>query len=134
MKKFLSDFFLCGIIGWCTEIIFTSLHSLKKRDFRLIGVTSLWMFPIYGLGSLLVIPYKFIKKYSFFIRGSVYTLCIFLGEFFSGQLLTKLHACPWNYEHSPLNIKKVVRLDYAPLWFFFGLFLEKILKRYPQNT
>ena len=133
MKKFLSDFFRCGIIGWCTEIIFTSLHSLKNKDFRLMGVTSLWMFPIYGLASLLVIPYKFIEKYSFFVRGTVYTLFIFLGEFFSGQLLTKIHVCPWNYEHSRLNIKKVIRLDYAPLWFIFGLFLEKFINRKPPK-
>ena len=129
MKKIPKNFFLCGIIGWCIEIIFTSLHSLKNHDFRLLGVTSLWMFPIYGLGSLLIIPYKIVRKYSFLIRGTVYTICIFLGEFFSGRLLSKFHACPWNYEKAPLNIKKVIRLDYAPLWFLFGLFLEKIIKR-----
>jgi len=129
MKKFFSDFFLCGVIGWCTEIIFTSLHSLQQRDFRLMGVTSLWMFPIYGLSSLLIIPYKLLKHYSALIRGIVYTICIFLGEFLSGQLLLKFHACPWNYEKARLNIKKVIRLDYAPLWFLFGLFLEKVLNR-----
>ena len=129
MKKIPQNFLLCGIIGWCTEIIFTSLQSIKNHDLRLLGVTSLWMFPIYGLASFLVIPYKYIKKYSFVVRGMVYTFLIFLGEFFSGSLLTKIHACPWNYEHSPLNIKKVIRLDYAPLWFLFGLFLEKIFKK-----
>ena len=129
MKKFISDYFLCGIIGWCTEIIFTSLNSLRNRDFRLMGVTSLWMFPIYGMGSLLIIPYKLLKHYSALIRGTVYTIFIFLGEFLSGQLLSKIHACPWNYEKARLNIKKVIRLDYAPLWFLFGLFLEKVLKR-----
>ena len=129
MKNLCHNFFLCGIIGWCTEIIFTSLHSFRSHDFRLLGVTSLWMFPIYGLGSLLVLPYKVIKKYSFIVRGTVYTIFIFLGEFFSGQLLTRFHACPWNYEHARLNVKKVIRLDYAPLWFLFGLFLEKVLKR-----
>ena len=129
MKKFFSDFFLCGIIGWCTEIIFTSLHSLRSHDYRLMGITSLWMFPIYGLGSLLTIPYKLLKKYSFIVRGTIYTICIFLGEFFSGQLLSRFQICPWNYENARLNIKKVIRLDYAPLWFIFGLFLEKILNR-----
>lgn len=129
MRKLLSNFFRCGIVGWCTEIIFTSLHSLYHHDYRLIGVTSLWMFPIYGLGSLLVIPYKFLKKYSFIVRGTIYTICIFLGEFFSGQLLTKFQICPWNYEKAKFNIKKVIRLDYAPLWFLFGLFLEKFLSQ-----
>lgn len=127
MKKLPQNFLLCGIIGWCTEIIFTALQSLRRRDFRLLGVTSLWMFPIYGLASLLIIPYKFVKNTSALVRGTVYTLCIFLGEFFSGQLLNKFHACPWNYEKSRLNFKKVIRLDYAPLWFLFGLLLEKIL-------
>ena len=129
MKNFSKNFVLCGIIGWCTEIIFTSFQSIYNRDLRLLGVTSLWMFPIYGLASLLAVPYKWLQKYSFFVRGTVYTLFIFLGEFLSGRLLTKIHSCPWNYEHSPWNIKKVIRLDYAPLWFLFGLFLEKILKR-----
>lgn len=129
MKKFISDFFLCGVIGWCTEIIFTSLHSLYHRDFRLMGFTSLWMFPIYGFGSLLMIPYKLLKKYSAVIRGLAYTICIFLGEFISGNLLGKYHICPWNYEKAKFNIKQVIRLDYAPLWFCFGLFLEKILNR-----
>ena len=134
MKKFFSNFFLCGIIGWCTEIIFTSLHSLRNHDYRLMGITSLWMFPIYGFGSLLVIPYRFLRKSSFVVRGTIYAICIFLGEFFSGQLLTKFQICPWNYENSRFHIKKVIRLDYAPLWFLFGLFLEKILKHSTPST
>lgn len=134
LKKLVSDYFLCGIIGWCTEIIFTSLQSLRNKDFRLLGVTSLWMFPIYGLGSLLVLPYRFIKNTSVFLRGTIYTICIFLGEYFSGRLLTRFHVCPWNYEKAKLNIHKVIRLDYAPLWFIFGLFLEKILNKPSKTT
>ena len=65
MKNFSKNFLLCGIIGWCTEIIFTSLQSIRNHDLRLLGVTSLWMFPIYGLASLLVIPYRFVKNFSF---------------------------------------------------------------------
>ena len=129
MKKITHNFLLCGVIGWCTEIIFTSLQSLRNGDLRFLGFTSLWMFPIYGLCALLIFPYKLFKNCSLFIRGTVYTICIFLGEFFSGQLLSRIHACPWNYEQSRLNIKKIIRLDYAPLWFCFGLFIEKVLKR-----
>lgn len=129
MKKYLSNFFFCGIIGWCTEIIFTALQSLRHHDLKLLGVTSLWMFPIYGMASLLVIPYRFLKNSSVLVRGAVYTVFIFLGEFASGQFLNRFHVCPWNYEKARLNIKKVIRLDYAPLWFFFSLFLEKFLQR-----
>ena len=129
MKKGIQNFFLCGIIGWSAEILFTSLQSLKKHDLRLQGITSLWMFPIYGCGFLLIIPYKLFKQCSFLIRGFVYMCCIFTGEYISGRLLTKINACPWNYEHCNFHIRKVIRLDYAPLWFLLGLFFEKVLKR-----
>ena len=45
------NFFICGLTGWCMEILFTSAGSLLKRDGRLIGQTSVWMFPIYGTVS-----------------------------------------------------------------------------------
>ena len=47
-KTFGRSFLLCGLCGWCMEILFTALHSLRRRDLRLTGNTSLWMFPIYG--------------------------------------------------------------------------------------
>ena len=75
-----------------------------------------------------------IKNTSVFLRGTIYTICIFLGEYFSGRLLTRFHVCPWNYEKAKLNIHKVIRLDYAPLWFLFGLFLEKILNKHSKTT
>lgn len=129
MKKFFENFLLCGALGWCVEIIFTALQSLRRRDFRLQGITSLWMFPIYGCGAFLIFPYKIFKYCSFFIRGLVYTIFIFWGEYLSGHLLSKINACPWDYERCPFHIKKLIRLDYAPLWFIFGLFLEKIHSR-----
>ena len=49
-------FVLYGLGGWCGEVIFTALtESFPKRDWRLVGTTYLWMFPIYGL---LVIFYE----------------------------------------------------------------------------
>lgn len=129
MKKLFQNFFYCGIIGWCVEILFTAFQSFRRRDWRLMGVTSVWMFPIYGLGCLLILPYQLLKKCSVWTRGITYMLCIFTGEYLSGRILTKFHACPWNYEKSPLNIQKVIRLDYAPGWFLLGLFLEKVHTR-----
>lgn len=127
MKKLVQNFFLCGIIGWCVEILFTALQNLRRHDFRLIGTSSLWMFPIYGCGSLLIIPYKIFHSCSFFIRGFVYMLCIFSGEYLSGRFLSAIDACPWDYEKCRLHINKVIRLDYAPLWFLLGLFIERML-------
>lgn len=127
MKTFIKNFLKCGLLGWCLEIIFTAMGSLQKRDMRLLGQTSLWMFPIYGCACLLSPLFKILKGLPSYIRGSIYALCIFLGEYLTGSLLSTHRLCPWNYERSRWHIRKVVRLDYFPGWFLVGLLFEKIL-------
>jgi len=39
-------FIMCGITGWCLELIFTGILSAVRKDFSLKGTSSLWMFPI----------------------------------------------------------------------------------------
>ena len=123
IKKFLT----CGVVGWCLEIIFTTACTMKKHDIRLKGNTSLWMFPIYGMAVLLQPLSRLLKGKPLLLRGSVYTVCIFVTEFITGRLLQKKHACPWDYSEAPLNIDGVIRLDYAPCWFGTGLLYEYIL-------
>lgn len=123
-----NKFMLCGTVGWCMEIIFTALHSFRNKEFKLIGQTSVWMFPIYGLACFLAPVSRLLKNKNTFIRGGIYTLCIFTGEFFTGALLKKYNLCPWDYSKAKLNIKGLIRLDYAPFWFGAGLLYEKILK------
>ena len=127
--RFGNNFLTCGTAGWCMEIIFTSIHSLFDKDPKLVGNTSIWMFPIYGMASLLKPVCTLLKKQSLWLRGSVYTLCIFTGEYLTGSFLRRFKACPWDYSKSPLNVKGLIRLDYAPLWFGAGLLFEKILCR-----
>ncbi len=127
MRIMLKNFFKCGLLGWCLEIIFTALGSLKKRDMRLFGRTSLWMFPIYGSLCVLAPLFKALKNFPLILRGSVYAFCIFAGEYLSGRLLSRRRLCPWNYEGTRWHIKKVVRLDYFPTWFFTGLLFERVL-------
>lgn len=127
MKTLFKNFMKCGILGWCLEITFTALHSLQKRELRLMGQTSLWMFPIYGSACLLEPLSKKLKNAPFQIRGSVYALCIFAGEYLSGRFLDQRALCPWNYERSRWHIRKVVRLDYFPNWFLAGLLFERLL-------
>ena len=121
------NFCICGLTGWCMEILFTSTGSLLKHDKRLIGQTSLWMFPIYGMAAVIAPLYKLIKKMPIFLRGSIYTLGIFSFEYFSGTLLKKHHLCPWDYSDAKANVNGVIRLDYAPLWMAAGLLFERIL-------
>ena len=127
MKKFAKSFFECGLLGWCLEIFFTALGSLRRRDMRLHGTTSLWMFPIYGSVCLLTPLFHVLRKVPAFWRGTIYALCIFTGEFAAGSLLSRRSLCPWNYERSRWNIRRVVRLDYFPNWFLAGLLFERLL-------
>lgn len=92
----------------------------------LCGTTSLWMFPIYGMGAIIAPLYRLLHRQSAFLRGMLYTLLIFLVEFSSGCFLTRRNACPWNYRRSSWNIREVIRLDYAPYWFLTGLLLERL--------
>ena len=121
------DFLRCGAAGWCLEIFWTGLHAVGRKEWKMIGQSSLWMFPIYGMACFLTPLCRLLRKRNFLVRGMVYTCCIFTGEFLSGSLLKRHGACPWDYSHAKYNINGVIRLDYAPLWFGAGLLFEKVV-------
>lgn len=121
------NFLICGLTGWCMEILFTSAGCFIRKDKRLIGQTSVWMFPIYGMAACIAPIYKKIKGKSAIFRGTLYTLGIFSFEYLSGTLLKKHHLCPWDYSDAKANIDGVIRLDYAPFWMAAGLLFEQIL-------
>lgn len=87
-KTFGRSFLLCGLCGWCMEILFTALHSLRRRDLRLTGNTSLWMFPIYGSACLLA-PFKRLFKHlnisrpgrGLFYMAMIFTVDISVGAY-----------------------------------------------------
>lgn len=124
VPTFTKRFLRCGLVGWCMEIIFTAAGSLRRRDYTLKGCTSLWMFPIYGSASFLYPLFRILKKTSIWMRGSIYMLLFFFAEFLSGSYLQKRKLCPWDYNRSRWNIRRIIRLDYAPVWFLAGLFFE----------
>ena len=128
MKKHIHNFIHCGILGWCMEIFFTALDSLRKRRFTLKGNTSIWMFPIYGSACFLAPVYHLLKDKSLITRGLAYAALIFTGEYISGTLLSKKSLCPWDYSRSRWHIGRIVRLDYLPCWFFAGLLFERLFK------
>jgi uncharacterized membrane protein len=127
-----NKFLLCGLIGWCMEILWTGLESFRRRELALVGRSSIWMFPIYGMASFLSPISKWIKNKNAIFRGGIYAVCIFAGEFFTGTLLKKYDLCPWDYSRSKLHFKGLIRLDYAPLWFFVGLFFEKLFLKHHE--
>lgn len=122
------NFCICGITGWCMEIIFTSLKCLVRKDKRMIGRTSVWMFPIYGMAAAIAPISRKIKHLPALLRGVIYSIGIFFCEYISGTFLKRRGACPWDYSGEHSNVNGLIRLDYAPLWMAAGLFFERILK------
>lgn len=122
-------FLKCGFIGWGLEIFWTGVHALFQGDPRLIGRSSLWMFPIYGLAAVILPAYELLKPLNILFRGLIYMTCIFIVEYLTGTILRNLNVCPWDYSRAAWNIHGLIRLDYAPLWFAVGLFFEWILCR-----
>ncbi|MDO4260513.1 MAG: hypothetical protein Q4C82_00410 [Eubacteriales bacterium] len=121
------NFFRCGILGWSMEIFWTGLQAMRLKDPKLMGSSSLWMFPIYGCAAFLFPVMRLLQKMCIWKRGLVYMSCIYAGEFLSGSLLRSRGLCPWDYSHSPLHYQGLVRLDFAPLWFAAGLLFERVL-------
>ena len=122
-----SKFIECGMYGWCIEVLWTGLNSLIHNDPKLMGFSSLRMFPIYGMASFISPLSACLKKCRPVTRGLIYMLGIFFVEYTSGTYLKKRGCCPWDYSDSPYHVNGVIRLDYAPLWFLTGLFYEKQL-------
>lgn len=129
-----NGFFLCGTLGWCLEIIWTSLNGIKNHDYKLTGRSSLWMFPIYGLAACIRPMSNHLKKKHrcMITRGILYTCGIFATEYTTGYLLKKHDMCPWDYSEEPTNIDGLIRLDYAPVWFATGLLYENILNKFKK--
>ena len=52
-KTWVRNFMLCGLTGWGLEILLTSVEAFAAGDMKFMGKTSIYMFPIYGMGVLL---------------------------------------------------------------------------------
>lgn len=123
------DFILCGFVGWCLEVFWTGLHALFSGERKLMGQTSLLMFPIYGCAALIRPVYKKIARLPMALRGCIYGAGILGGEYVSGSFLKHFDMCPWDYSRSKCQIKGLIRLDYFPVWSFTGLLYEKLLRK-----
>lgn len=134
MKVALFFFLAFGCIGITTEIFFTAIYdsiiSLQEGraiDWRLVGTSYVWMFPIYGLaGIIFPAGYLLVKKEHFFIRMNIYGVAIIILEFITGALLDFVTGrCPWEYK-TGWHVKGYIRIDYFPLWALFGYMNELI--------
>lgn len=131
----LSRLLLYGCFGWCAEIAWTALsdalNALRRGgpvDRGLTGYTYLWMLPIYGGGGLLFeFVHGLVRTAPWAARGLVYMLGCFAVEYAAGWAIQRLTGeIPWDYSTHTLHIHGLIRLDYAPVWFGFGLLLEHV--------
>lgn len=137
IREFCKNFFKCGVAGWCLEIIFTSMESIMAGDMRLMGKTSLHMFPIYGMGALLGPIARKVDSWigdagtltwkdKFWRHGFGDMVLIFLAEYMTGYFLKVRGMCPWDYSGRRFSIDGLIRLDFAPFWFGTGLLFERL--------
>lgn len=127
MKQHLSNFILCGSVGWCMEILWTGFHSFMSGQRTMVGKTSLLMFPIYGCAAVIFPLYTRLSSFPIFFRGIFYMTGFYIIEFISGTILKQFDMCPWDYSRCAFQYHGLIRLDYAPLWFTAGLIFEKLL-------
>jgi uncharacterized membrane protein len=135
-----------GLVGWCAEIVWTAgydalsgqsaarpgqaarLRLERHERLMLVGRTYLWMLPIYGLAALLFEPvHDALRPLPWPARGALYAAGIFAVEYAAGYLLRRaIGRCPWDYSYARASVHGYIRLDYAPVWFVFGLALERV--------
>ena len=124
---------LYSLLGLVVEVVYTAVYGaaeavVDKRpvDPKLTGHTYLWMLPIYGLGGLLFEQvYGAVLGWHWVARGLLYCVGIFLIEYLAGWVIEKLTgSVPWDYSRRRWHVHGKIRLDYLPVWFVFGLFLE----------
>ncbi len=127
-------FMAMGCIGITTEVFFTAIYDLLTSavpiGLSLKGVSSIWMFPIYGSIAFFFPPLmKRLSHWKAWQRALVYGLGILVFEYLSGgalQLLTG--SCPWEYK-TGYHVQGLIRLDYYPLWVIFAAGVERIVTR-----
>eukprot|EP00923_Selenidium_pygospionis_P019409 GHVN01033977.1.p1 GENE.GHVN01033977.1~~GHVN01033977.1.p1 ORF type:complete len:187 (+),score=16.49 GHVN01033977.1:508-1068(+) len=125
-------FYIYALHGCAIEVLWTAVWDVfyfksKKTN----GSTSLWALLIYGL-SILSIEMAHLRLKAvgvpLFFRALIYTVWSFVWEFSTGYVLKIFDACPWDY--SPwfhYNVMGLITFEYAPLWFFGCIVVEKVL-------
>ena len=120
-----------GMFGLTVELLFTALIELiTKKNYNLMGHTSIWMFPIYALGLTYgfdfikqIIPYDFLRYFS-------YPFWIWGVELIIGYPTSKLGMRIWDYRY--LSDKKqwkgIISFIHFPVWILFGIFVELVDK------
>ncbi|MFT4982589.1 MAG: hypothetical protein ACI9UR_002464 [Bacteroidia bacterium] len=130
VKKRVFAFILYACLGITTEVFFTAFVDLITSDsfdnLSLMGYSYIWMFPIYGVTSIVFpIGFDILKKWNRILRYFTYAVAILVVELCAGFLLEQITgSCPWEYQVG-WHFGGYIRFDYLPLWMLFGAIIEE---------
>uniref|UniRef100_A0A1I7XUF0 Transmembrane protein n=1 Tax=Heterorhabditis bacteriophora TaxID=37862 RepID=A0A1I7XUF0_HETBA len=138
--------FLYGLFGFASEVCFTATwEALENGNRKLIGVTSMYVFFVYGISILfmerLYLCFKDFLTLPF--RAAIYVFVCYIWEFSIGFFLKRWDACPWDYERfitmvsydSLLNyfhyhFMGLITFEYIPVWYVSSIVCEIFVIRY----
>lgn len=136
---------LYAAIGLLTEILFTGIVDLISPNFlqswhvmgftqppspftrnkRAVGYTFLWMIPCYAMIVVIEPLSTALHAWPLWLRGFIYLPLMWLGEFGTGWIIRSISGlCPWNYSYTRFSVKGLIRWDFAPIWYFFTIFVD----------
>ncbi len=130
IKKRVFAFVLYAGLGITTEVFFTAFVDLitsgSVDNLALRGYSYIWMFPIYGLTSVVFpIGFEVLKKWNRILRYFTYAVVILIVELITGFMLEQTTgSCPWEYQVG-WHFGGYIRFDYLPLWMLFGAIIEE---------
>jgi len=123
------QFLIFAALGLGLETAFTAALDWRKDPKRhLLGYSSLWYAPLYGL-----VPFAFARLWpvvggwAWPLRGLAYMLLFFAVEYVGMRFLHDLlgeSPSEASYRRQRWNVHGFIRLDFAPAWFAAGLILE----------
>lgn len=128
------------LVGITLEVFWTSiLDSIRTRNPKLTGKTYLWMFPIYALVPFIFLfGLKYFQDINIFIKAFIYMFMFYTLEFITGYIIRKIvGVSPWNYrgynikifgKEYKANYKGLICLEYAPIWYLYGIMGEYFIK------
>ena len=129
--------YIYALHGYATEIFFTALWEFVfNLDWKLMGNTSIWVMPIYGISGLVCEQIYIqcrLRGLPLLARGGVYLIWTYLWEFSSGLFLQQFGLCPWDYTHYDWDVMGLITFEYAPLWFMLAVILDQFVLPYTRQ-
>jgi len=130
MLPWLYRLYFWGVHGVFAEVVFTGIWEfVMTGNWKLMGVSSIWSFLIYGVGTFLVaelVHKSQLGKIPLLLRGVAYVFLTYFWEFTCGLVLDYFNARSWDYSAFDYNIWGLITLEYIPVWYFAGIYCEGI--------